>query len=196
MRDAKTIITAFIISLTGHLLVLGMPWINMDFSTPNRLEHTEDEDIVVNIEFERPPLLPKIDTMGEEKKLKEKIVKKPLKEQIEESLIPEQRRIEVGDPTEEAMLRYQDMVKQRIESARKYPLWAKRQGIEGSAFINFTVLSNGMSRDIKIIRSSGYKILDEEAVKNVKRANPFPPIPEKIKTSSIKMDVSIVYTLK
>jgi len=102
----------------------------------------------------------------------------------------------VIESSKEAMLRYQDMVKQRIENKRRYPAWAKRQGIEGIVHINFTVLSNGLSKDIKIARTSGFKILDEEATRNVKRANPFPPIPENIKESSIKMNVAIVYTLK
>lgn len=175
MLNNKALKTAFTISLTGHLLVFGILGFDMDLSPQDEVK---EDDIVVTIEIEKPALLPEIDVMGEEKKLKE-VVEEP------ETIEPE-----------EAMLRYQDMVKQRIESSRRYPAWAKRQGIEGVVHINFIVLSNGLSHNIKVARSSGFKILDKEAAENVKRANPFPPIPEEIIVSSIQMDVSIVYTLK
>ena len=191
MLNDRTLKTAFIISLTGHLLILRMPWVNMNSSPQDQIE----DIIIVNIEIERPPLIPRIDTMGEEKKLKE-IIGRQKPPGPEPEIEPELQEIVMEEPIKEAMLRYQDMVKQRIESARRYPSWAKRQGIEGTAYISFTVLSNGLSKDIKIVRSSGSKILDEEAVKNVKRANPFPSIPADIGTFSIQMQVSIVYTLK
>ena len=66
MQSSRAVRTAFLISLMGHCLFLGMPGINM--ISP---QHKEPENVVVRIEIEKPPLLPKIDVMGEEKKLKE-----------------------------------------------------------------------------------------------------------------------------
>lgn len=100
----------------------------------------------------------------------------------------------VINPAQEVILRYQDMVKQRIEKVKRYPSWAKRQGIEGTVYLSFTILSNGTSQDIKIVRPSGFKILDDEAVTTIQRANPFPPIPKEIGTPSVQMEVSIVFT--
>ncbi len=188
------------ISLIGHCLFLGMPGINM-ISRQDK----KPEDIVVRIEIEKPPLLPKIDVMGEEKKLKEiakeeKLPEPEPEEQINEVMIekpePPKEIIEVINPQEEAMLRYQDMVKQKIESCRRYPSWAKKQGFEGVSYITFTLLSSGMIQGIKIIHSSGFDILDEEAVSTVKRASPFKPIPEKFNCSSLIMEVAIVFQLK
>ncbi len=204
MLNDKVIRTAFLISFAGHCLFLGIPGIS---ARPTQLN--KSEDIIVKIEIEKPPLLPKIDIMGEEKKLKEIVDKpeeaKPKSEpesQPEEEAMaqlpkePIKERAEIINPAKEAMLRYQDMVKQRIEEVRKYPSWAKRQGIEGIVHLSFTVLSNGLSRDINIVRSSGSKVLDEEAVETVKRANPFPSTPKEISTSFIQMEVSIVFTLQ
>ena len=166
------------------------------------------EDISVRIEIEKPLLLPKIDTMGEEKKLKEIIeepkppkpepkpeieaeevvVEEPIKEPVMED-------IKVIDPKQEAMLRYQDMVKQRIEEVRRYPSWAKRQGIEGVVHVSFTVLSNGVGQNVKIVRSSGSRILDEEAEATIERATPFPSVPKEINDSSVQVEVSIVFAL-
>ena len=200
MLNDKVIKIAFIISLAGHCLLLGMPGINL-----SPLPVKEPEEIAIRIEIERPSILPKIDIMGEEKKLKE-VMEKPKQSEPEirpEEIIaeepakaPMEEKIEITDSAREAMLRYQDMIKQRIEEVRRYPYRAKRQGIEGMIDLSFIVLSNGISRDIEIVRSSGSKILDEEAVQTIKRANPFPPIPAEIKTPFIQMEVSIVFILQ
>jgi len=219
--DEKIIKITFLFSLLVHCIVLRVPGFNFNKSHPEKTKQ-----ISVQIEIEKPPLLPKIDVMGEEKKLEEiekhkklvepnpepepqpeeeKIVEEPElqpKEQIEKEIAeqpqpePAQEIVEVINPQKEAMLRYQDMVKQKIESCRRYPNWAKKQGLEGTVYLAFVVLSSGVAKDIKIVQSSGFSILDKEAVSTVKRANPFPPIPEEMRVSSLSMEVSVVFTLQ
>jgi len=204
MLNDRVIRTAFVLSFVGHCLFLGMPWINI-----RPLQVKKLEDITVRIEIEKPPLLPKIDVMGDEKKIKEieedseKTEPKPEQELKPEEIIIQERpleeikeKVEVIDPAQEAMLRYQYMVKQRIEQARRYPSWAERQGIEGAVYINFIVLSSGFGRGVNITRSSGSKILDEEAVATIQRANPFPPIPHELNQDSVSMEVVIVFKIK
>jgi len=202
MLNDKVTRIAFAISFIGHCLFLGMPGFN--FSLPQ--DTSKPEEITVRIEIERPSLLPEIDVMREEKKLKkmtkeslppesefpseEKItMEQPLEEQVKE-------RIEVINPDQEAMLRYQDMIKQRIEEARRYPSWAKRQGVEGAVYLRFTVSSDGLSQNVRVMRSSGSAILDQEAIATIVRAEPFPPIPDDIKMNSVQIDIAIVFTLK
>jgi protein TonB len=194
--------TTFLISLSGHLLFLGMPLFNR-VSLPE-----ESKEITVHIEIERPPLLPKIEVIGKEKRIKEVVEKEKSPDpepqiQPEEVVIensakePPKEFVKVVDPSQdEAMLRYQDIVKQRIEEARRYPPWAKRRGIEGKVHLSFVVLGNGTTKDIKIIHSSNSKILDEEAVATVQRANPFPPLPQEIEALSLQMEVSLLYLLE
>ena len=132
--------------------MLGTPGFNLP-----SFQAEKPEEITIRIEIEKLPLLPKIDIMGDEKKLKEIaeehkqpkpepepeippeeiIVEEPPKEPIEE-------KVKIIDPAKEAMFRYQDMVKQKIEKVRRYPYWAKRQGLEGVVYISFTLLSNGV----------------------------------------------------
>jgi len=206
MFKDKTMRVTFLLSLAGHLLFLGMPFKFRPDSQDAEKKHKDLEIVYINIE--KPPLLPKIDIMGEKKKLKEivekpeppepepqpepraeeVVVEQPLKEAVEE-------KIEVIDPSTEAMLRYQDIVKQRIEEARRYPTLAKRRAIEGSVHLNFVVLSNGLSKDIKIVSSSGFSVLDKEAVSTIQRANPFPPIPSQINQDLVAMELSIAFVL-
>ncbi|MCK4249372.1 MAG: TonB family protein [Candidatus Omnitrophica bacterium] len=217
MLNDRAIRGAFLISFMGHCLLLSMP----GFSLSLNCEIKEPEEITINIEIEKPLLVPKIDIMGEKKKFKEIVedLSPPEQEQKRESrtdpqpeLLPEEivmeqypdepikkpieEKIEIIKPDQEAMLRYQDMIKQRIQEARRYPFRARKQGIEGIVNISFNVLSDGLSRNIQIIRSSGYKILDEEAVKTIKRANPFPPIPKEFYQDLISMQVNIVFKIK
>jgi protein TonB len=204
MLNDKVARTAFLISFVGHCLFLGVPGFNPSL----RREIKTPEEVIVRIEIEKPPLLPKIDIMGEEKKIREVVEEQkpsepepelePQSKEIvmeESSKEPIKEKVEVIDPQEEAMLRYQDMVKQKIESHRKYPNWAKRQGLEGITYLYFIVLPNGLGEDIRIIRSSGSSILDEEAVSMVKRASPFPAVPKEITSSSVGMEVAIVFSL-
>jgi len=204
MLNDKVTRVAFLISLAGHGFLLGSSGFNF-----HPFQHEKQpEEVMVNVEIEKPALLPKIDIMGQEKKFKEieqepeqpkpESQPQPLPEEITIQQTPQERieeEVEVIDPSKDAMLRYQDMVKQRIEAARRYPLWAKKQGIEGVTHLYFTVLSGGAGQDIRIIRSSGSVILDEEAVATVKRASPFPPIPKEISRSSVGMEVAIVFSL-
>ncbi|MCK4326713.1 energy transducer TonB, partial [bacterium] len=184
----RVVKTAFIISFVGHCLFLGMPGFNLSLSQ----ESKKPEEITVQIEIEKPPLLPKIDVMGEEKKLME-VVEEPEPPELEpepefqpeevamepivKELEPPEEFVEVINPAEEAILRYQDMVKRKIEEMRRYPSWAKERGIEGAVCLSFVVLANGQAQGIEITKSSGYKILDVAATTTVQRANPFPPLP-------------------
>ena len=197
ISDEKIIKITFLFSLFAHCLFLGMPGLNLNTS----LVQKPEEDITVEIRIEKHPLLPKIDVMGQEKKLKiedrEQITedRKEQKHLLEPEPEPEEQ-VEVINSQEKAMLRYQDMVKQKIESCRRYPNWAKKQGFEGVSYLTFILLSNGRIQDIKIIRSSGFDILDEEAVLTVKRAAPFRPIPEQFNCSNLTMEIALVFQLK
>ncbi len=134
MLNDRVTRTSFLISFLGHCLFLGIPGGKILSS----FQAERPQEITVRIEIEKPPLLPEIEVMGEEKKLKE-VVKEPKQPEPELELQPEEivmeqpieeqskEKIEVIDPAQEVMLRYQDMVKQKIESCRRYPAWAKEQ---------------------------------------------------------------------
>jgi protein TonB len=192
--------TALAASLAGHCLLLWMP--GLDFA------HAPDpgqEDVHMTIELEEPLLLPEVDRMGDERKLEEMT-------ELREKQCPEpdaQRgdmpvKEEAGDhsresavteePASESMLRYRDMVKGRIEKTRRYPAFAQRRGIQGMAEIEFLILFNGRARDIRLVRSSGSKILDREAVRTIRRAAPFPPVPGGTKRPPISMRVAIMFS--
>ncbi|MEA3493130.1 MAG: energy transducer TonB [Candidatus Margulisiibacteriota bacterium] len=87
-------------------------------------------------------------------------------------------------------------IRKRIEVAKKYPKLARERDFEGNSEIEFVILSNGKVQDIRLVNSSDYQILDNEALATIGRASPFPPIPEEFGESRIKITIPLVFELK
>ena len=58
-----------------------------------------------------------------------------------------------------------------------YPRIAREMGWSGKVVVTFLVLEDGAVKDIKIVRSSGFGILDKSAVETIKKSCPFPRPP-------------------
>ncbi|MFA6635884.1 MAG: energy transducer TonB [Candidatus Omnitrophota bacterium] len=97
---------------------------------------------------------------------------------------------------EDPMSGYRDLVRQRIEEHRNYPLEARRKNIEGVTFIFFTVLSDGSITNAGVTVTSGNRVLDEEALSTVKKASPLPPLPEGIESGKVMMEVPIIFSFE
>jgi periplasmic protein TonB len=69
-----------------------------------------------------------------------------------------------------------------------YPDAARRQNLSGKLIVQVAVYPDGSVREITIRKPSGYKILDDAAVRIVKLAAPFAPFPE-----SIKRETDVLY---
>lgn len=92
------------------------------------------------------------------------------------SLTPAGGRGEGYDPTlgRQGQASILDLIRLRVEHVKRYPLTARRRGIEGEVRLLFELQKNGTIRDIKVVQSSGSNILDDEAVATLKRAVPLP----------------------
>jgi protein TonB len=98
--------------------------------------------------------------------------------------------------SEKTMLRYTDMIRQRIRDVMIYPHHARTQGIEGRSFVRFSIHSDGTLISVQLVRSSGHSMLDEEALSAIRRAAPFPTIPESIKKDQITFIQGLNFELK
>ncbi|NQU73477.1 MAG: energy transducer TonB, partial [Candidatus Omnitrophica bacterium] len=137
--------------------------------------------------------------IGEEKKLKKIEPKLEEKIEIKETIAdvgPKKEEVEVEDAHDEAMFRYKDAIKQKIELHRRYPRSARRHKLEGNTTVEFIVMSSGNAHSVRMLNSSGYTVLDGEAMAMVKRASPFLPIPTKFKLSEFRMEVTIIFNLQ
>ena len=88
---------------------------------------------------------------------------------------------------------YFSKIKQLIESQWEYPELALRYGLQGRLALEFTIGGNGRLDQLRLIRSSGSQLLDEEALRAIKAAAPFPPIPSWIKPNPLSISASMEY---
>lgn len=77
-----------------------------------------------------------------------------------------------------AVSNYPGKIVRKLRRALRYPSSAKRKGISGEVHVRFTVARNGGVTGMRVVRSSGSPILDRAALDTVRRAAPFPKIPD------------------
>ena len=82
-----------------------------------------------------------------------------------------------------------ELISMAIERVKTYPVIARKRGIEGTVHVSFNVMADGNPYGIKILKSSGFSILDKATVKVVKKAAPFPLIANRI-------DLPVAYRLR
>ena len=84
---------------------------------------------------------------------------------------------------------------QKIQNCKRYPRLARDRGIEGEALIEFFLAGDGKLLDARVIRSSGFTILDKEALLTIRRASPFPKLPEETLAGQVVLKVTINFAL-
>ncbi|QGX40027.1 TonB family protein [Permianibacter aggregans] len=65
-----------------------------------------------------------------------------------------------------------------------YPEEAKRRALFGQLVMRVDINPNGTVREVKILESSGSKLLDDAALRIVRLASPFPPLPPEIRKTT------------
>ena len=88
---------------------------------------------------------------------------------------------------------YFNKIKQSINLQWEYPEIAKRYGFQGKLILEFTITENGRIEQLRLVRSSGYNVLDEEAQRAIEAAAPFPPIPTWIKPNPLRILATMEY---
>jgi protein TonB len=73
---------------------------------------------------------------------------------------------------------YFSKIKSKIELVWTYPQVSVMNGEQGTVHLKFTIVEDGSLEDVQLIKSSGYPALDEEAIRAVKAAAPYPPLPK------------------
>jgi protein TonB len=67
-------------------------------------------------------------------------------------------------------------IRRRVEQARTYPEAARRGGFQGTVDLRFRIAADGSVEAFEILRSSGFRILDEASEQTIRRAAPYPPV--------------------
>lgn len=90
---------------------------------------------------------------------------------------------------------YLALIRTLLEEYKEYPLWAQRNNREGTVGLHFVICRDGKVEDLRIVKSSGFSLLDEAAERTVRRISKFPSIPNELAMNRLSLDVPLVFKL-
>ncbi|MEW8507603.1 MAG: energy transducer TonB [Candidatus Thiodiazotropha sp.] len=87
---------------------------------------------------------------------------------------------------------YLDAWRRKVERIGNlnYPDQAKRSKLYGNLVLHVAVKTDGSVERIKVLHSSGHKILDDAAIRIVRLAAPFSPFPNEIRKETDILDIT------
>lgn len=88
---------------------------------------------------------------------------------------------------------YFNSIKKAIELVWRYPDEAIIHGLSGAISLRFTLKNTGELEDVKLIRTSGHKPLDDEAMLAVKVAAPYNAFPPKLNKKRLHVVATFIY---
>lgn len=116
--------------------------------------------------------------------------------QIEPKIAPQIPVIQPSSPPVNVEEQYLDdhlsTIRDILVKYRKYPSQAVRLKQEGSVKVTFRLKQNGEVEDIRVVGSSGYELLDEDALALIQKTADYFPKPPK----SVRITVPLNYALK
>ncbi len=182
LNDTKIVYYALGISVFIHVLLLCV-------SFGKSSNHIQKHDIRVTVAT--ATLLPHVETVSDATRLKNNRT-----EQLDKQVGMTSQYMVSKEDSAEVTMRYTDMIRQRIQEVLMYPPAARKDGIEGKAFVTFTINAHGNVIVVAIARSSGSALLDEAAILAIKKASPFPPIPVSLQKERMTFVQGLAFTLK
>lgn len=96
---------------------------------------------------------------------------------------------------EDANRNYGDSLWGAIERHKNYPRIAQQRGWQGETLVELLLDGDGKLRSKRILHSSGYQSLDNQALEMVEKALPFPRPPEALRTGNFIILVPIPFKL-
>lgn len=99
------------------------------------------------------------------------------------------------DTKDKRYVSYTQRIKQKIMQNWRYPPEARAYLIEGSLVILFSLAKDGKMTHIAVTRTSGHEILDQEVIRAINKAAPFPPFPQSITVKKLNINAKFDYRL-
>ena len=99
------------------------------------------------------------------------------------------------DSQELKYVSYLSKIKSKIEPQWHYPEKAQRIGLQGKLALCFSIIRDGHLDRIELLSSSGHPLLDKEALKAVRGAAPYYPLPDRLKISRLNILATFEYRI-
>lgn len=91
---------------------------------------------------------------------------------------------------------YKSRLHHLIAKQKKYPARAKRRHEEGTVTISFVIYADGSINNLKVVQSSGSQILDQAALRAIKKISNRLPFPTEINRKQWQFTLPLVYHLR
>ena len=104
---------------------------------------------------------------------------------------PRTRRLTATSTRRSSDALYMNQWLRKIESVGNlnYPAEAKKQNINGKLRLLVAVKSDGTIHKLKVLETSGHKVLDDAAKNIVRQAAPFAPFPEEMRKDAEVLEI-------
>ncbi|MEW6162809.1 MAG: TonB family protein [Nitrospirota bacterium] len=127
--------------------------------------------------------------------IRERLFDKSIIGELAKREVKKEERTFAFDMKELRYLGYLRRLKERIESIWIYPPDAAARGIYGDLIIKFTIKKNGRLGPVELIRTSGHKNLDDAALRALRDAEPFWPLPDEWNMEAYTIEGHFIYTI-
>jgi periplasmic protein TonB len=99
------------------------------------------------------------------------------------------------DTDEFKFISYNRWLKIKVESMLRYPELAAMSGYQGTLYIKFDIMKDGSLGNLELLKSSGYKILDDEALRAIRASAPFQPLPDDWRMERYSIRAAVLFYL-
>lgn len=90
---------------------------------------------------------------------------------------------------------YVESIRRKVHGNSRYPDFARRSRQQGTAALVFTVREDGGVESLALLQSSGFTVLDVEALRNVRESAPFVPVPSQAVPGPLTVRLTFRYGL-
>ncbi|MDI6758189.1 MAG: TonB family protein [Candidatus Omnitrophota bacterium] len=113
-----------------------------------------------------------------------------------QGLISSETKPEAEDETvSDPKIRYAQIVQERILDNLEYPITGRQAGFQGTVKLALRISYDGTLLETKIKKSSGYELLDNNALRTAEGITAYPPFPAAVKEKELWIDIPIDYRL-
>ena len=95
-----------------------------------------------------------------------------------------------------ARVRYEELLFAWMNRHKEYPMLAQRRGIQGRGSVRVRIDREGRVLERALVASTGQGLLDEAALDMVRRASPFPAVPDGYSGSTFEFVAPVEYRLR
>ena len=99
------------------------------------------------------------------------------------------------DSQELKYVSYLTKIKKKIEPLWEYPEKAQAIGLQGKLALYFSIVRDGRLDRLELLSSSGHSLLDEQALKAIRGAAPYFPLPDRLHISRLNIQATFEYRI-